>query len=414
MNYRLWGLRLILLFALGVCGAILGEYLFAGTFCSFRSGCGTVLTSAYARPLGVPLPVVGLVGFGLLFALTLFPGREAFRLVGPLAMAAGLSGLALILLQTLKLEATCTLCLLVDGSAIALAVLVLAGGSFFLPFPPKWGRGEKTPRPQPLSPEGGGEQTGILSSEGRGEQGGIFSPEGRIQKEIACLQPLSQKDGGEESKTCGLSTGSPFLAWLVRSAWLAGAVLAVGLPLLLAWVWANPPVPEQVKAYWIEGKITIVDLVDFDCSSCRSAEPELETFRKKMGDKIHFVRIAAPMRKHQNARPSAKAYLAARKQGKGEEMVKELFAASSRDRDTCELLAQELHLDMEQYKQVVDDPATDAQLDDNNAWAEATGRGLPLVWVGDQMITGTPTQTTLQIAYRRALLSAAATGERRR
>jgi uncharacterized membrane protein/predicted DsbA family dithiol-disulfide isomerase len=415
MKYRLWGLRLILLFALGVCGAILGEYLFAGTFCSFRSGCGNVLTSDYARPLGLPLPAFGLVGFGLLFVLALFPGREAFRLVGPLAVAAGFSGLGLILLQVLKLKETCTLCLLVDGSAIALAVLVLAGRDFFLPFPPRWGRGgEEAPHSPPLSPWERGEESGIFSPEGRGEQGGILSPEARLEKEIACLQPLSPEDEGEESKTRGFSTGSPLLRWLVRSAWLAGAILAVALPLLLARVWANPPVPEQVMAHWVEGKITVVDLVDFNCSHCQKAEPELQAFREKMGDKIHFVRIPAPMRKHEHARPPARAFLAAQKQGKGEEMAKELFAAPPHldDKECSELAKKIVGLDMDQYKRVVEDPATDAQLDDTNAWAEATGSGLPLIWVGDQMVAGVPNQTVLQIAYRRAVLSADAARRR--
>ncbi len=407
MKYRLWGLRLILLFALGVCGAILGEYLFAGTFCSFRSGCGNVLTSEYARPLGIPLPAFGLVGFGLLFVLALFPGREAFRLVGPLAVAAGFSGLGLILLQVLKLKETCTLCLLVDGSAIALAVLVLAGGDFFLPFPPRWGRGgEEAPHSLPLSPWGRGEESGLFFPERRGKQDNTLSPEARGEKEIACLQPLSPEDREEKSKAGGLS---PLHTWLARSAWLAGAVLAVALPLLLARVWGNPPVPEQVKAHWVEGKITVVDLMDFECSSCQRAEAELNTFREKMGDKIHFVRIPAPMQKHANARPAARAFLAAQEQGKGEEMAKELFAAGSRDEQDCSELAKKIiGLDMDQYKRVVKDPATDAQLDDTNAWAEATGRGLPLIWVGDQMIGGVPNQTILQIAYRRAVLSAAA------
>jgi predicted DsbA family dithiol-disulfide isomerase len=134
----------------------------------------------------------------------------------------------------------------------------------------------------------------------------------------------------------------------------------------------------------------------------------MEAFRKEMKDEIHFVRVVAPMRSHQQARPAARAYLAAEKQGKGDPMAKALFAAISRDEEECRKLAQDLGLDMDQYDQVVKDPATDARLDETNAWAEATGKGVPLVWVRDQMIPGVPNRERLLSAYRRAVLSAAA------
>jgi uncharacterized membrane protein/thiol-disulfide isomerase/thioredoxin len=335
MKYSLWAVRLILVFALAVCGATLGESLFHGTMCDFHSGCDSVLNAPFARPWGVPLlPIIGLVGFSLLFVLTLFPGREAFVFVGPLAVGAGLFGLALILVQVLVLGKTCELCLLVDGSAIVLALVALAGGLGWAKLPP--------------------------------------------------------------------------LSWLGRSAWLSGAVLATLLPPLLSWGWAPPPVPEQVKARWVEGKITVVDLVDFECTACRTAEPELEAFREKMGDKIHFIRLPAPMRSHQHSRDAARAYLAAEKQGKGDRMAQALFAAISRDEAECRKMAQHLGLNVDQYDRVVKDPATDAQLDEIHAWAEATGKGLPLVWVRDQMISGIPNRESLQSAYRRAVLSAAA------
>jgi uncharacterized membrane protein/thiol-disulfide isomerase/thioredoxin len=389
MKYSLWAVRLILVFALAVCGAILGEHLFAGSYCDFRSGCGSVLESPYAQPLGVPLPIVGLVGFGLLYVLTLFPGRGAFVYVGPLALAAGLAGLALILVQVLVLGKTCELCLLVDGSAIALALVALLGGMLR----PAWetARGRRA-----------GVDTGFADPV-RAEAAPVagWGRESTAHTPSPSPLPLSGLDSPGRAEL-------PPLSWLGRSAWLAGAVWAVFLPPLLAWVWAPPAVPEQVKDLWVEGKITVVELVDFDCSSCRSAEPQLEAFRKKMGDQIRFIRLPAPMRAHEQARPAAKAFLAAEKQGKGDKMAAALFAASSRDPEECRKLAKNLGLDLKQYDRLVDDPATDAQLDATLDWAEATGRGLPLIWVGDQMLTGLITRESLQIAYRKALLSAGA------
>ena len=93
-----------------------------------------------------------------------------------------------------------------------------------------------------------------------------------------------------------------------------------------------------MKGYWVEGKITLVDLTDFECPRCRQVEPDLETFRKKKGDQLHFVRLATPMPTHPNARPAARAYQAAVAQGKGEEMAAALFRAPSRAADECRRL----------------------------------------------------------------------------
>ena len=128
MKLTLLALRLLAVFSLGVCGAILGEYLFAASaLCRFEGTCADVMHSAYGRPVGVPLPVVGLAGFGLLLALSLFPCRRSFALVGPLALAAGLAGLTLILIQFLVLGQVCRLCLLVDGASVGCAAVALVG-----------------------------------------------------------------------------------------------------------------------------------------------------------------------------------------------------------------------------------------------------------------------------------------------
>ena len=56
----------------------------AGAFCEFGDTCDQVTTSAYGNPLGVPLPVVGLTGFGLF-------GSHWFRPGGPF-VSSGCSG----------------------------------------------------------------------------------------------------------------------------------------------------------------------------------------------------------------------------------------------------------------------------------------------------------------------------------
>jgi protein-disulfide isomerase len=200
----------------------------------------------------------------------------------------------------------------------------------------------------------------------------------------------------------------PGISWLHRSGWLAAGVLAVVLPPLWVWTGSAPPVPEQVKAHWVEGKITVVDLTDFECPSCRRAEPDLVAFRNKMGDKIHFVRLVAPIQRHANAKPAGRAYLAAEKQGKGEAMAAALFAAPNLEPAECRKLAAKVGLNLADYDRVVSDPATDAVLDDTNAWVYEVGKaGVPQVWVGDQLVTSPLSPERLALAFRKAQRSAA-------
>src|SRR5262245_21426636 len=99
----------------------------APVFCG-EGGCATVRATAWARPLGVPMPVVGLAFFGLMLALTLAGPRVArARLV--LAAAGGVGALGLLALQGLVIGAWCKLCVVADTSALALAAAIVAGRS---------------------------------------------------------------------------------------------------------------------------------------------------------------------------------------------------------------------------------------------------------------------------------------------
>ncbi|MFM7058788.1 MAG: vitamin K epoxide reductase family protein [Planctomycetota bacterium] len=122
--FRVVAFRLISLVAIVVCMAILVDY-FRSTpaFCGFRAGCEEVIRSAYGRPLGVPLPVVGLLAFTVFFFLTLIPASRPGRLLGPLAILAGLIGLGLVAVQVFLLHQTCPLCLAVDAAAMLLAAV---------------------------------------------------------------------------------------------------------------------------------------------------------------------------------------------------------------------------------------------------------------------------------------------------
>lgn len=103
----------------------------APAFCA-ADGCAAVRASAWAKPLGIPLPVVGLGFFASLLALCLLELPRTRRAV---AAAGALGALGLLALQVFAIGAWCTLCLVADLSALAVAALVVAGERAWPPLP---------------------------------------------------------------------------------------------------------------------------------------------------------------------------------------------------------------------------------------------------------------------------------------
>lgn len=99
-------------------------------FCAEGSGCAVVQASGYATPLGVPLPFVGLWGFGALFLLSFMPEKSARGILRLSLLAAGAIGVALLALQAQAIGAFCPLCVAVDSSAVALGALGLVAPVF--------------------------------------------------------------------------------------------------------------------------------------------------------------------------------------------------------------------------------------------------------------------------------------------
>ena len=103
----------------------------APAFCA-DDGCGEVRGTAWATPLGVPLPVIGVAFFAAALAATL---AGADRLRRALALAGAAGALGLVALQAFVIGAWCPLCLVADGAALAFAALALP--------PPRWPRARR-------------------------------------------------------------------------------------------------------------------------------------------------------------------------------------------------------------------------------------------------------------------------------
>ena len=120
-SYGALGLALI---GLGASLASLVDFLAPEpTFCA-ASGCATVRASAWAHPLGIPMPALGLMFFAVMIALA-FVSRPRLRVA--LALAGGAWAIALIAIQAFVIGAWCKLCMIADPVAIGLAIAVAGG-----------------------------------------------------------------------------------------------------------------------------------------------------------------------------------------------------------------------------------------------------------------------------------------------
>jgi uncharacterized membrane protein/predicted DsbA family dithiol-disulfide isomerase len=194
--------------------------------------------------------------------------------------------------------------------------------------------------------------------------------------------------------------------WRTQTLWLGVAAIAlvfgVGLG-LLSRGGVDISVPAEVRSHWIEGKINVVEVSDFECPHCREMQAIMQRFLKKEGDRVHFVRLVAPMPKHPHARDAARAFLCAEQQGQGQEMADALFASPTLDAAACQQIARDLGLFMESYRACLADPATDERLDAVVAWStRVSPKGLPVTWVGDRVFFGVHELEELEKAARQA------------
>lgn len=131
-------------------------------------------------------------------------------------------------------------------------------------------------------------------------------------------------------------------------------------------------------------KAVFVEYLDFECEACGAAHPVMTDLREKYGNDVTFVVRYLPL--HGNSMNAALAAEAAREQDKFEEMHDKLFetqaewshSESSKEK-TFEGYAQELGLDMEQYRASLKDPAAAQRIEQSKKDAQTLG------------VTGTPT-----------------------
>lgn len=172
------------------------------------------------------------------------------------------------------------------------------------------------------------------------------------------------------------------------TAWAALYVIALGTPPAYA-VSKPATVPPQVRSLWQPGHINVVEFSDFQCPYCRAMHPVLSEALAPYAERVHFVRLAYPLRSHAQAAPAARAYLCAQAQGRGEAMADVLYATDDLGKAGRIAAARAVGLDLAQWEACVEDRATFSEVERQRRTVAAAGmRGLPTVWIGSRRVLG--------------------------
>lgn len=139
-----------------------------------------------------------------------------------------------------------------------------------------------------------------------------------------------------------------------------------------------------------DAPVKVFVISDFQCPVCRRAANGGHELFDQFGKDVQWVFWQNPLDMHQKAMPTAKASMAAFRQGKFWQYHDKLFqnqrAADSADLDRY---AQELGLDMEQFKKDIEDPSLEAKIRSDQAAAELIGaRGTPAFLINGRLQVG--------------------------
>ncbi|WP_455837037.1 DsbA family protein [Pseudarthrobacter siccitolerans] len=142
-------------------------------------------------------------------------------------------------------------------------------------------------------------------------------------------------------------------------------------------------------------KAQLVEFLDFECESCRAAEPLVEELKKEYGDRITFVNRYFPLPGHANSGTAALAVEAAARQGKYEQMAAKMFESQPQwgeKQDSQAALfrtyAEALGLDLNQYDADVAAEETKERIRKDITDGKALGvTGTPTFFLDGQKLT---------------------------
>jgi protein-disulfide isomerase len=160
---------------------------------------------------------------------------------------------------------------------------------------------------------------------------------------------------------------------------------------------APTPVLEQnthVLDEAADGKVTLVEFLDFECEVCGAVYPTIEQLREEYAGRVTFATRYFPIPSHRNAENAAIAVEAAARQHRFEEMYDRMFQTQaswgeSQDSkaDVFRGFAEEVGLDLQQYDADVADPSTLERVKfDFDAGMDLGVQGTPTIFVNGEAI----------------------------
>lgn len=147
-----------------------------------------------------------------------------------------------------------------------------------------------------------------------------------------------------------------------------------------------------------DNKVELVEFLDFECEACRAQFPTMERIRREYDGKINFAIRYFPLSGHQNGMNAALAVEAASKQDALEEMYMKMYETQGEwgespdsKADVFVGFAEELGLDMKQFKADVNDPATKEMITKDQADGAALGvQGTPTIFLNGEQLEAMP------------------------
>ncbi|MEU7613935.1 thioredoxin domain-containing protein [Micromonospora sp. NPDC049204] len=160
-----------------------------------------------------------------------------------------------------------------------------------------------------------------------------------------------------------------------------------------------------------DGKVTLVEFLDFECESCAAAYPAVKQILATYQDRITVVVRYFPIPSHPNADLAARTAQAAANQGRFSDMYVQLFENQTswghKEQAQTEVFlgyARTLGLDMPRFERDLDDPATATRVAKDKADGAAAGvQGTPTFFLNGRQLTDLRGQDDLVAAIDAAL-----------
>ncbi|MDP9843081.1 DsbA family protein [Streptosporangium lutulentum] len=162
-----------------------------------------------------------------------------------------------------------------------------------------------------------------------------------------------------------------------------------------------------------DGKVTLVEFLDFECEACGAVFPHMERIRAEYDGRITLVVRYFPLPGHRNGELAARVAEAAGKQDRFEAMYAKLFETQRQWGEASESkeaffvdLAKQVGLDMTAFQADLAAPATAQRVKKDQDDGQSLGiQGTPTIFFNGAQLTEEPSYDNLKAKIDAALAS---------